>query len=127
MMCLDDFSCTDLKNKDPSLKSGEFTIRVDGQPKLVFCDMEDGEIGWTVLQRRGDFGNPPRYFLRKWQAYKNGFGELDEEFWIGLESMHQYEIKQHIFYFTFLCIKMSLLISQVVVVVDSLFTFTKYV
>ena len=31
--------------------------------------------GWTVLQSRGDFGNPEDYFYRSWNDYENGFGE----------------------------------------------------
>ena len=34
--------------------------------------------GWTVLQRRGDFGHPKDYFLKNWEEYKFGFGEPNE-------------------------------------------------
>ncbi len=44
--------------------------------------------GWTVMQRRGDFGNPVDYFLRNWTDYKDGFGDPDEDFWLGLDSIH---------------------------------------
>ena len=43
--------------------------------------------GWTVIQRRGDFGNPPDFFLRNWTEYRNGFGRPDRELWLGLEYM----------------------------------------
>ena len=43
--------------------------------------------GWTVIQRRGDFGNAPDFFLRNWTEYRNGFGRPDRELWIGLEAM----------------------------------------
>ena len=32
--------------------------------------------GWTVIQSRGQFGNPQDYFsVKTWEDYKNGFGE----------------------------------------------------
>jgi len=30
--------------------------------------------GWTVIQSRGQFGNPPDFFYRPWSTYKNPFG-----------------------------------------------------
>ena len=51
--------------------------------------METDGGGWTVIQRRGDFGNPSDYFLKKWNDYKYGFGDLNEDFWFGLEYIHQ--------------------------------------
>ena len=43
--------------------------------------------GWTVIQRRGDFGNDQDFFLRNWTEYRNGFGTPNKELWLGLESM----------------------------------------
>jgi hypothetical protein len=31
--------------------------------------------GWTVLQRRGDYGSPDDFFFRNWTDYKLGFGD----------------------------------------------------
>ena len=39
------------------------------------------------MQRRGDFGNPPDFFLRNWTEYRNGFGRPDKELWLGLENI----------------------------------------
>jgi len=44
-----------------------------------------GGGGWTVVQRRGDFGNPEDYFYRGWNDYKFGFGNQQEDHWIGLK------------------------------------------
>ncbi|GAA6217667.1 proteoglycan 4-like [Lates japonicus] len=52
----------------------------------VFCDMELGGGGWTVLQRRQD-GSVS--FNRTWAEYRSGFGELDGgEFWLGNNMIH---------------------------------------
>ena len=40
---------------------------------------------WTVIQRRGDDSTS---FVRNWLEYKQGFGTLRENFWLGLDHMH---------------------------------------
>ncbi|CAF4021142.1 unnamed protein product, partial [Rotaria sp. Silwood1] len=44
------------------------------------------KIGWTVIQRRI---NGTIDFYRGWDDYKNGFGDLHTEFWLGNEKIHQ--------------------------------------
>ncbi|XP_033638988.1 ryncolin-1-like [Asterias rubens] len=46
----------------------------------VYCDMESDGGGWIVLQRRQ---NGSVDFYRNWTEYQSGFGDLQNEFWLG--------------------------------------------
>ena len=52
----------------------------------VYCDMKTDGGGWTVFHKRfnGFVG-----FYRGWDEYKNGFGDVRGEFWLGNEKIHQ--------------------------------------
>ncbi|XP_007460686.1 PREDICTED: angiopoietin-related protein 4 isoform X3 [Lipotes vexillifer] len=67
-------------------QSGLFQIQPQGSSSfLVNCKMtSDG--GWTVIQRRQD-GSVD--FNQPWDAYKDGFGDPQGEFWLGLEKVHR--------------------------------------
>ncbi|GBN49415.1 Techylectin-5A [Araneus ventricosus] len=54
----------------------------------VYCDMQTDGGGWTVIQRRGQNGNGEDYFVKKWKEYKEGFGNLKKEFWLGNDKIY---------------------------------------
>ncbi|RXG70053.1 Ficolin-2 [Armadillidium vulgare] len=43
--------------------------------------------GWTVIQYRYDFAKRENFY-RRWTEYKLGFGNLESEFWLGLDNIH---------------------------------------
>ncbi|XP_017835517.1 ficolin-1 [Drosophila busckii] len=67
---------------------GRFTITAQ-YPKLppfqIFCDSTVAGPGWLVVARRFD-GSVN--FFRNWTLYKDGFGALSGEFFIGLDKLH---------------------------------------
>ncbi len=65
-----------------------YTIDPDGEGGFdVRCDMTSTPgRGWIVFQRRLDGSEN---FNRSWSDYKNGFGSLTGEFWLGLDKIHR--------------------------------------
>ena len=51
----------------------------------VFCDQTTDGGGWTIIQRRAD---GLQNFDRDWDSYKNGFGYLQHEHWLGNQNIH---------------------------------------
>ncbi|PIK42179.1 tenascin [Apostichopus japonicus] len=45
----------------------------------------DNGGGWTVFQRRTGGSTS---FFRNWAAYKNGFGDINVDFWLGNEKLY---------------------------------------
>ncbi|XP_023261666.1 fibrinogen C domain-containing protein 1-like [Seriola lalandi dorsalis] len=77
--------CTQIKTRSPQASSGVYAVQPPGvkKPFKVYCEMRaDG--GWTVFQRRS---GQAVSFNRKWAAYKNGFGNLTKDHWLGLKKV----------------------------------------
>ncbi|KAK7940479.1 hypothetical protein WMY93_003805 [Mugilogobius chulae] len=67
--------------------SGIYLLRPQGTNRLLqaWCEQSRAQGGWTVIQRRQD-GSVN--FFRTWEQYKQGFGNLDGEYWLGLEHLY---------------------------------------
>ena len=50
------------------------------------CDTQTDGGGWIIIQRRIVYNVD---FYRNWDEYKNGFGDLHTDFWLGNENIHQ--------------------------------------
>ena len=67
--------------------SGVYKINRDGLGEFEgFCDQKTAGGGWTVFQKRR---NGSVDFFRAWDDYKRGFGNLNGEFWLGLDKIHR--------------------------------------
>uniref|UniRef100_A0A3B3UU65 Si:ch211-203k16.3 n=1 Tax=Poecilia latipinna TaxID=48699 RepID=A0A3B3UU65_9TELE len=69
-------------------RSGLYTVvpLLARMPVEVYCDMDTDGGGWTVIQRRVD-GSVS--FDRSWRDYRDGFGDLHSEFWLGNNHIHE--------------------------------------
>ncbi|XP_071835802.1 uncharacterized protein [Apostichopus japonicus] len=84
--CLQLTNCQDVYTAGINA-SGIYTIKPtnwSGSPFPVYCNMADGG-GWTVFQRRV---NGSVDFYRNWTSYKEGFGQIVHEFWMGNDKLY---------------------------------------
>ncbi|XP_002132329.2 fibrinogen-like protein 1 [Drosophila pseudoobscura] len=63
----------------------------DTDPFIVHCCSNVSGSGWTLIQRRV---NANENFNRSWADYKMGFGDLRENFFLGLEKIHRMTLLQ---------------------------------
>lgn len=52
-----------------------------------YCKFATDGTAWTVIQRR-ELTDLQENFNRSWSEYKNGFGDLSNEFWFGNNFIH---------------------------------------
>ncbi|XP_030624900.1 angiopoietin-related protein 2a [Chanos chanos] len=73
--------------EDGHTSSGMYLLKPQNANRLmqVWCDQRHDPGGWTVIQRRQD-GSVN--FFRNWETYKQGFGNIDGEYWLGLENIY---------------------------------------
>uniref|UniRef100_A0A182K118 Fibrinogen C-terminal domain-containing protein n=1 Tax=Anopheles christyi TaxID=43041 RepID=A0A182K118_9DIPT len=77
-------SCT----KNPSKRSGKYILQLteNDEPFWGYCEQTTFGGGWLVFQYRYE---GLLNFYRNWTEYRNGFGSVDGEFWLGLERLHR--------------------------------------
>ena len=88
-------SCCEIKRNNfkflitSQILSGVYNItNFCGNRKSVaqgYCDADSDGGGWLVVQRRKD-GSVS--FNRGWKEYEEGFGDLNGEFWYGLQPLN---------------------------------------
>ena len=78
-------SCLELLNHGFT-KSGRYEIKPFlNVTKTVYCDQDTEGGGWTVFLRNAHgFVS----FNKKWKEYKDGFGTVEYDFWLGNEFMY---------------------------------------
>lgn len=68
-------------------KSGVYPLKLpDDHIMNVYCDLHTANGGWTVIQRREDGAVN---FSRGWNSYAGGFGNVNGDYWLGNEVIHQ--------------------------------------
>ncbi|XP_072019608.1 uncharacterized protein [Amphiura filiformis] len=92
--------CNDVAAQYRNISSGLFYLKPhlfpvsqkekDVKTFAAYCDMETDGGRWTVIQRRQ---GPLVGFYRGWEEYKNGFGFLDGDHWLGLQRLHLMTVK----------------------------------
>ncbi|GFT65568.1 techylectin-5A [Trichonephila clavipes] len=74
---------TNLTELRTALANIWYVIPVECVQKLV----ESMPLVRQPLSRRGNFNRPQDYFFKDWNSYKNGFGDAEEDFWLGNDNI----------------------------------------
>ncbi|GFO06961.1 ficolin-2 [Plakobranchus ocellatus] len=57
----------------------------DGPKRQILCDTHTDGGGWIIFQRRA---TGEEDFYRDWTSYREGFGSLNGDFWMGNEALY---------------------------------------
>ncbi|XP_068122452.1 fibrinogen-like protein 1-like protein [Hyperolius riggenbachi] len=70
-------------------ESGVYVIhpKDSTHPLIVYCDMTTHSGGWIVIQRNSF--NSEITWDESWTTYKYGFGNVEKDYWLGNEHVHQ--------------------------------------
>jgi len=81
-------SCCDLRIFSPDrVPTGVYRMRMGTFVTVnVYCNMTIDDGGWIVIQRNRK--NSQLSFNKNRREYEEGFGDLNKDFWAGLELMH---------------------------------------
>lgn len=85
--------CTDVSAQALGASSGKYHVAVGAGKRgvWVYCDMTTDGGGWTVIQRRS---GPAVDFYRTWEEYEQGFGNPEDDFWIGNTYLHSMTVNK---------------------------------
>ncbi|XP_054083046.1 angiopoietin-related protein 7 isoform X2 [Zeugodacus cucurbitae] len=86
-------SCAEILPNLSAGNSGIYNITpLNMSPFEVFCLTDPkGGCGWTLVWRRNEINDD---FNRTWAEYRNGFGELTDNFFIGLDKLYALTIAE---------------------------------
>ncbi|XP_014777534.2 angiopoietin-related protein 1 [Octopus bimaculoides] len=72
-------------------KDGIYSIKPNfaAKPFQVECEFKDGKA-WTLIQKRT---NGAVDFYRNWEDYKEGFGNIRSEYWLGNEKIYYLSVQ----------------------------------
>ncbi|KAK3800929.1 hypothetical protein RRG08_060274 [Elysia crispata] len=66
-------------------QDGKYRVVMSDRAPTYLCDSQTDGGGWIVIQRRS---SGSVNFFRNWASYRDGFGSLADEFWLGNERIH---------------------------------------
>ncbi|CAJ1072211.1 tenascin-N [Xyrichtys novacula] len=75
--------------KNGNKKSGIYTVYINNDRAKaieVYCDMDTDGGGWLMLQRRT---TGKLDFMKRWRQYIAGFGNMTDEFFIGMDKIYE--------------------------------------
>ena len=79
--------CHEVRNKE----NGVYELMINNKPIVTYC-----KDGMTLIQMANpDVGNPSTYFNRPLKDYKEGFGFIQTQYWIGLDDLVELNQKYH--------------------------------